>query len=52
MKDTAKMLYFQGDSVRPVSPGANTRNAQMKDFQRLSLNQEEPPGLPLNPGAH
>lgn len=50
MKDTAKM-YFRGDSVRPVSTGANTRNTQMKDFQRPNLNREEPPGLALNPGA-
>lgn len=47
MKDTAKMLYFHGDSVRPLS----TRNAQVEDFQHPDLNQEEPSGLPLNPGA-
>lgn len=50
MKDSAKM-YFHGDSARPISTGANTRNTQMKDFQRPCLNQEEPPGLALNPGA-
>lgn len=34
-----------------ASTGATAGNTQMKDRQRRDLNQEEPPGLALNPGA-